>query len=276
MLMDGGFRRDNVITVVGSAEVRARATLMHVVLEVRTRGGTAAEALEENHERDRVVRARLRGAGVHEESVETSGITFIPAAGDGVGLSGSTEPQGFIAVRSLGINLYIGEEDPQKLWERIARILDEASEGGAHAGSRQQVNLAIFRSPPITFALESGDEETARNEALRRAMGSSRAAAEEAARAAGVELEEMVSTQVLEMGNLVQGRFAGSVFGVPGLDMPRPMEAGRVSVRAVVAVTYRVRRLPALPDRERIDRGHFTLEQAESAEARHRDRSELG
>ena len=271
MPTDWGSRQDNVVSVVASGEVRARANIMHLTFEVRTRGNTAAEALHENNLRDRSVRSRLRGAGVHEESIDASSISFLPTAGDGVSLPGATEPQGFIAVRTLTVNAYITEEEMNGLPSRIARILDEASEGGAQAGSRQQVNLAVFRSPCVSYGLDNDTDYRA--EALRKAMISARMAGEEAAHSIGAEVDEIVSTQILELGALVQGRWSASAFGMPGLDTPRPPEAGRVVVRAVASVTFRVRQAPPVREHERERLGsQYTLEQADSTRS-HADRA---
>ena len=243
--------------------MRARANVVHIVMEVRTRGATAAEALEENSRRDEAVRRRLRNAGVHEESIDVSGVSFLAASGDGISLPGATEAQGFLAVRTLAVSIYLPEEDAARLPSRVAHLLDEAAEGGAQAGTRQQVNLAIFRSPCVTYGLEN--DEGARREALRRAMIIARTAAEESASALGVELGEIASTQVLELGALVQARVSASAFAIPGLDSPRPSEAGRISVRASIAVTYRVRSRRPFPEREEASSGsHFTLGQPDT------------
>ena len=263
MITDRNARQDNVVSVVGTGEVRARANVMHVMLEVRTRGATAVEALQENNAREQAVRNRLRAIGVHEESIDTSIVTFLPAAGDGVLLPGTTEPQGFIAVRSIGVNSYLPEDEVADLPGKIALMLDEAAEAGAQAGARQQVNLAIFRSPCVSFGLDN--DEAARTEALRRAMLSARTAAEEAAQSMGADLDDIVSTQILELGGLVQGRWAGSAFGVPGLDTPRSPEAGRVTVRAVVAATFRVVQSPRFGhDREHLSSARFSMEHADT------------
>ncbi|HET6387695.1 MAG TPA: SIMPL domain-containing protein [Armatimonadota bacterium] len=262
---------DDTITVVAAGEIRARANVMHLVLEIRTRAASASEALQENNLRERATRLRLRDVGVHEESIESSGVTFMAASGDGVTLPGATEPQGFVATRSLTINSYMSEEEMSQIAARVARILDEACEAGAQAGARHQVNLAIFRSPCVSYVLDNDTAE--RNEALHRAVNAAHIAAEEMARSTGVELDGVASTQVLELGALIQARWAAGAMGMPGLDVPRPPEAGRVIVRAVVSITYRSRRLAPRPERERLEAGHYTLEAADTAPSSHTDQA---
>lgn len=271
MAIDRSFRQDSVITVVGTGEVRARADIMHLVLEVRTRGASAMDALDENNRRDAATRQRLRGLGVHEESIETSGISFLPASGDGITLSGSSEAQGFVAVRHLSINVFFSEDEAQRLPSQVARILDEAGEGGAQAGARHQINLAIFRSPSVTFGLEN--DEAPRTEAMRRAMLSARVAAEETAQAIGAEVDEILNTQILELGSLVHARLSASAFSMAGIDMPRPAEVGRVTVKASVAVTFRTRQAPPRADRNSNHMGHFTLERVDNTPSGHPDRT---
>jgi uncharacterized protein YggE len=273
MPIDRGSPLESVISVVGSCELQVHANVIHIVLEIRTRGTTARDALTENDSRERSVRLRLRGIGIHEESVETSGVTFLPASGDGLMFPGSAEPQGFLAVRNLVINEYVPDAVGQRVYDRVAMILDEASDGGAQAGARHQVNLAAFRSPCVTFAIE--DETGVRAEAMRQAMHNARMAADELARAMGAELEGIVSTQILELGSIVQGRWAATVYGVHGIDMPRPHEPGRVMVRAAVAVTYRVRRMMTMQEGARSAFGQAFNIEGEATRRGHVDRELL-
>ena len=165
---DDPTERVRTIDVVGTGQVRGTPDVLSLTLGVGTRDKTAGAALTHNSELTSGLIGVLRDAGVDEKDIQTANLSISPVYDDdrenviGYGVSNSVDVQ----IRDLG---------------KAGKIVDAATEV---AGDEIVVNSLSF-----SFDDNSNLVAQARAEAVRRA----RSQAEQLAKAAGVELGDVLT-----------------------------------------------------------------------------------
>ena len=165
---DDPTERVRTIDVVGTGQVRGTPDVLSLTLGVGTRDKSAGTALTHNSELTSRLIGVLRDAGVDEKDIQTANLSISPVYDDdgenviGYGVSTTVDVQ----IRDLG---------------KAGQIVDAAAEA---AGDEIVVNSLYF-----SFDDNSDLVAQARAEAVKRA----RSQAEQLAKAAGVELGDVIT-----------------------------------------------------------------------------------
>jgi uncharacterized protein len=199
------------ITVTGEGQVEAAPDMATMTLGVTTEGPTPAEAMAANSSQLAAVLERLRGAGISDQDLQTTGLSLNPNwQNDATG----TAPRiaGYVATNMLTVRI--------RALDGLGAVLDAAIGQGANT----------FNG--ISFGL--ADPAPAMNEARRRAVADAMARAELLAGAAGVPLGPVLS--------ITEGGASGWPAPAYRMDAaaasPVPVAAGQVSTQASVTMVF--------------------------------------
>lgn len=161
-----------LLTITASETVRAAPDIASVGIGVQTLLPTAAAALAENSTKMTRVIAALRGQGVAERDIQTSGISLNPEY-DYNNVRPGTQPR-FLGFRVSNTVRVISRDIP-----RLGRLLDAMVTAGGNS----------IEGP--TFSIENPDPLV--TEARAKALASADAQARDLARRAGFERVRMVT-----------------------------------------------------------------------------------
>jgi len=161
-------RDPRTITVMGTGIVRGTPDVLELVIGVRTRATTAAEALSRNSELARKVIDVLRDAGVEEEDLQTSDLSISPFYDDE-----GDDLEGYAISNTLHATI---------------RDLDKAG-GIIDAATKVAGNEIVVHGVYFSFDDNTELVAKARTDAVRRA----RLQAEQLAEAAGVDLGDLLT-----------------------------------------------------------------------------------
>lgn len=197
------------IAVAGEGQVSGKPDIAYISIGVQTQAPTASQAHQENATAmDRVV-ARVRGLGIPEKDIRTSGLSLFPVMEKGERIIGYRATNNLtVTAADVGI---------------VGKVLDEAVAAGANtAGS-------------IRFGFK--DEEKLRQQALEAAAKNARAKAEAIAR--GLDLQIKGVEAVQEEGVVMPmpvPRAMGAEFAPAA--PPTPVMPGELTITARVRVTF--------------------------------------
>lgn len=192
------------VTVTGSAEIAVPADRANVSLGVQTTAATAAEALSIIAQRADALIGALRGAGVDDGDVRTSGLN----------LWHDQQAGHYAAGTSLDVGCRAG---------RVGELLDVAATAAGESFSLNGVSFSVSEPGSYRAAL--------RVEALRAA----RESASELADAEGATVGEALT--IVEGGAAPPGHFKTLAMDRAAM----PVEPGSTRVDLSVTVTYELR-----------------------------------
>jgi uncharacterized protein YggE len=200
-----------VITVTAEAGVSVAPDMATIRIGVDTLEATAAEAMQKNSAQMRKVQEALRGAGLGERDLQTSGLSVQPEYS--YPQNGERVLQGYRA--SNGLNVQV--RDLTKLGE----ILDQVTKDGAN-------NIS-----GLSFGLQ--ESQKAEDEARI-------AAVKEARRRAGM----MAEAEGVKLGRVIEMRDASVAAPQPMMRMaaaeavrsPAPIEAGEMQFSVSVTLSW--------------------------------------
>jgi uncharacterized protein YggE len=205
------------LSVTGVGTVEREPEKAVVTLAVESEASTARDASERNAELMVAVVAAVRGAGIPERDIRTISYQLVPVYGrppqDG------TPPRiaGYRAMNMVLVNVdSIG---------RVGRVIDAA----IGAGANRVANLSF----------ELRDFETARNQALERAVTAARREAEAVAAAAGQRLGEPLNITTSTMYPEPRPMMMDAIMARQAA-VETPIEAGTLTVRATVNIVYKL------------------------------------
>lgn len=197
------------IAVAGEAQVSGKPDIAYITIGVQTQAPTASQAHQENATAmDRIV-ARVRGLGIPEKDIRTSGLSLHPIF---------EKEQRLVGYRASN-NLTVTAADVGL----VGKVLDEAVAAGANtAGS-------------VRFGFK--DEENLRQQALEAAAKNARAKAEAIARGLGLQIKgvEAVQEEGVAMPMPVP-RAMGVEFAAAA--PPTPVMPGELTITARVRVVF--------------------------------------
>lgn len=195
------------IAVAGEGQVSGKPDIAYISIGVQTQARNASQAHQENATAmDRIV-ARVRGLGIPEKDIRTSGLSLHPIFEKEQRLAGYRATNNLtVTVTDLGI---------------VGKALDEAVAAGANtAGS-------------IRFGFK--DEENLRQQALEAAAKNARAKAEALARGLGLQIKAVEAVQ--EEGVVVP--MPRAIGAEMALAAPlTPVMPGELTITARVRVTF--------------------------------------
>lgn len=201
------------ITVTGEGHVEARPDMATVTLGVVTQGGTAAEAMAGNSIKLAAVLEQLRGSGIEERDIQTSGLS-LNANWTQTEADPTPKIAGYQASNMLTVRV--------RALDTLGTVLDKTISDGANT----------FNG--LTFGLS--DPEPSMNEARKRAVADAIARAKLLTTAAGVTLGPVLS--------ITEGGGYGAP--VPMYKMQAdaaaavPVAAGEVSSTASVTMVFKL------------------------------------
>jgi uncharacterized protein YggE len=210
------------IRVSGVGEVRTEPDLATVQFAVETTGTTAQEAGQANADAmDRVIQA-LVGAGIRREDVRTSGYSLYPEYAQQPRTPESMEPPRIRGYRASN-EVSVRTTD----LARIGRLIDVGLEAGAN-----RMNGVYF---------ELLDSQAAESQALERAVGSARAAAQTIANALGVRLGAVLDASTnSEPPRPMYRAVAERDMAMSAMAAPTPIEPGEQTVRAMASLVFEI------------------------------------
>lgn len=204
------------ITVTGQGSITAAPDRARILFWVETRAATAAAAARENAARQQRVIAALRAAGIPERSIQTTGYNLSPDY--------RFEPQ----TQEQRLVGYVARNGVQVQVQDIARVgalIDSAITAGANMVG------------DLTF--ESSRAAQLEREALAAAVGAACRDAQAIARAAGVELSQVLDiASGQQMAGPPQPLMRASAAQMEA--MPTPIQPGELGVGAMVTIRYAI------------------------------------
>jgi uncharacterized protein len=209
---------DPVLTVQGTSEVQVPADMATVRLGVIGQAPTAEAAQMAVNAAAGAVLAAVRQVGIDERHIQTSRLVLSPVySRPGGGDENVPRIEAYRATNSVSVRV----EDLTLL----GNVLDSGL--GAGANQLEGVFFAVL------------DDRSARETALRQAIGEARAKAEAMASALGVRIDGVLSVD--EGGVFVQQPQLELARGVAlQAAVPTPVSAGEITVSASVTVRYRI------------------------------------
>lgn len=208
------------IRVSGTGEYSVQPDLATLQFAVETTGTTAQEAASANAERmERVIEA-LVAAGVGREDIQTSGYALFPEYAEDRRPGAELEPpriRGYRAMNQVSVRT--------RELAGVGSLIDAGLAAGAN------------RLSGVGFGIE--DRQAAESEALARAVGDARMAAEMMARALGVTLGPVLdaSTAAQPMRPFYR-EIAQDMRMEAAAAAPTPIEPGEQTVRATASLVY--------------------------------------
>jgi uncharacterized protein YggE len=205
-------QQTRTITVYGTGLVRGTPDVMEIVIGVRTRALTAAEALERNSSLARKVIDVLREAGVEDEDFQTANLSITPSYDDEGDFEGySVSNQLYATIRDL---------------DKAGGIIDAATKAAGDEIIVQGVHFSFDDNTELVAK--------ARADAVRRA----RLQAEQLAEAAGVELGDLLTLteDSAPYGPVIDADFERAGSG----DAAAPIEPGSESLSVSVTLVFEI------------------------------------
>jgi uncharacterized protein YggE len=199
------------LTVVGQGTVEAPPDIAYVSAGVQTRGQTAREAQDANTAAMNQVLARVKGLGIAEQDIRTSGINLQPLYD-----RNPNQLSGYMAHNQVTITV--------RDVKRAGEVLDQAITAGAN------------QSAGVRFGIK--DDAALRRQAIDQAVKSSRATADAMAAAAGLRVSGIVSMtdESGEGGPQPLERAVPMAAAAQAADVP--LQPGQLAVTARVRVVY--------------------------------------
>lgn len=204
------------IAVTGEGRVEASPDMATLSLGVVTEGRTAAEALGANSDAVAAMIERLRGAGIAERDLQTSGLSLGPrydyssSSGEAPKITGYTA-QNMVTVRIRAI-------------DTVGAVLDGAVTDGANTLNG------------LAFGMQ--DSAALVDEARRRAVADAARKAALYAEAAGVTLGRVISISEPGEGRVPMPMVMAEAAFAKGGDVP--VAPGEVNLSASVAIVYEI------------------------------------
>lgn len=211
------------IRVSGTGEVQVKPDMATIQFAVETTGTTAQEAAEANADTmDRVIRA-LRGAGVANDDIRTSGYSLYPE----YAIQPRDDPNAPPLIRGYRASNQVSVRSTNL--DGLGQLIDVGLAAGAN------------RMNGVSFELRDSDAASA--EALRNAVLDARAAAETIASALGVTLGAVLdaSTSADPVRPVLQEYGMAFDMRMSAAAAPTPIQPGEQTVRAVASITYEIR-----------------------------------
>jgi uncharacterized protein len=209
-----GSAREPEITASGRGEVRLPPTYAILTVNVATRANAAVDAASQNAQRVQGIMSALRGAGLAEKDISTSGYRLEQSYE--YPRNAEPRPAGFTATTTIRAEV--------RPLENLGRVIDAAISGGATGVSG------------IQFL--ASNTEDARRSAMAEAVRQARADAEVIARAAGGSLGRLIA---LNSGGVSQPiprdmNYAQLTSSIAGMAPPPPTNIvpGELNVTATV------------------------------------------
>lgn len=207
-LGEGETPRTPTLAVAGEGYVEAAPDTAYLTVGVQTTAATAQEAQRANAERMSAVVARLRGLGMAERDLRTSGLSLGPV------MDRQQQITGYRAQNSLAITV--------RDINQTGALFDAAVAAGANVGGSIRFGFA--------------DDATLRHQALAAAVADARARAEATARAAGVQLRGIRS--IAEEGISIPMPRVALPAAAPAMEQATPIQPGEQRVTARVRVVF--------------------------------------
>lgn len=199
------------LTVTGEGEARIAPDMATVQLGVSSQADSAAEAMRQNSTQQAAVIEALKGAGVAETDIQTSGLNLNPMMDYGENRAPTVT--GYQASNMVAVRVSeIGD---------LGAVLDAILQAGANE----------IRG--IDFGREDGKE--AEDEARRAAVADARHKAEVLAEAAGLELGPLL---MLRDGQVSDGPRPMMRMAAEAAPHGVPVQAGELSMGASVQMEY--------------------------------------
>jgi uncharacterized protein YggE len=197
------------LTVVGQGTVESVPDIAYVSAGVQTRGPTAREAQDANTAAMNQVLARIKGLGIAEQDIRTSGVNLQPVYD-----RNPNQLSGYMAHNQVTVTV--------REVRRAGEVLDQAISAGAN------------QAAGLRFGIK--DDSQLRRQALDQAVKSSRATADAMAAAAGLRV-----SGILSMTDESGGGGAVPVERAMMADAAQanvPIQPGQLAVTARVRVVY--------------------------------------
>lgn len=201
------------ITARGTGTVTAAPDVVTVTLGVQTEAGTAREALDANNRAAATLLDVLRGAGVAQDDLRTSGLAVDPVYGDdGRRITG------------------------YRVTNRVTALLRDLAGAGALIDAAAGAVGDAIRVDGVEFSLDddSAARAQARGDAVRRAI----AQAEEMAEAAGVGLGPILSITEVPAAAPPPRPYAAEALDSPAAAVP--LAPGTQEIEVAVEVVHQI------------------------------------
>lgn len=205
---------DNTVSVSATGTIEVMPDIAYVTAGVVTQNEDAAQAQSENSETMNALMDALKGAGLTEDEIDTTGYSVYPV------YDYSEDGNGSIYAYEVTNTVRIAVRD----LTRVGEVLTIAAQSGANTGYS------------VTFTLE--DEDAYYNDALTQAMEEAKTKAETMAAAGGFAVGSVLT--VTEGGYSYSPVYAYAADEAAVFEREIPVSSGKLEVSATVTVVYQI------------------------------------
>jgi len=214
------------LSVTGMGRIQAKPDVATVSVGLQTTANTAQEAMAQNSAQMEKVIAAIKGQGITDDDIRTTGVNLVPVYEQR--RDPSTQPPRVVGYRATN-QVRVEVKDLSK----VGAVLDAAVTAGA--------NLA----GGVSFSIR--DVQAVSDQALRQAVADAQRKAQTIATAAGVKLGAVTSifTDYINVPtpDAYYGRGGAGDFAVEALAaVPAPIEPGQLTITAQVRVVYDIQK----------------------------------
>lgn len=207
------------LVVSGTAEVAAAPDRARVLLGATSQAPTAAAAQQQTSQIVQRAIGAIRELGIPDTAIRTVGLSLSPVySTPNRRLGGDDQPQA-----------------PQIVGHRASDSVEVVIDDLELVGAVIDAGVAAEANELGGLSFELRDDTQQRAEALRAAVASARTKAEALAFAAGVRLGEV---HLIQEGGAEPGPYPGPMFRTAAMESGTPVQAGQVTVRATVTMTW--------------------------------------
>jgi uncharacterized protein len=217
------------IAVSATGRVTYAPDIAHVTFGVRAQSAAATEAATEVNTRAQAVVKELRGMGISEADIKTSGYSLDYQQNDNsVGPPISTGPMSGELHRPISLGYYVASENIE-VTVAVSKA-GAALDGAIKAGANQTYGLSY----------DTSQRDRLYRQALTAGVAAARSQAEALATAAGVQLGAVISISTGGGGFPMPSPMQGRLMMAMAAPAP-PVQGGTDTIEASVNVIYAIR-----------------------------------
>jgi uncharacterized protein YggE len=216
------------ISISATGSVTYAPDIARVTFGVRAQSPTASDAAAQVNSRAQAVVKQLRGMGIADANIKTSGYSLDYQQADNTGDASTSGPMAGEVHRPISVGYYVASESID-VTVSVSKA-GEALDGAVKAGANQTYGLSY----------DTSQRDRLYRQALGAALTSARSQAVALASAAGVQLGSVISISTGGGGGPMPSPMQGRMMMMAAAPAP-PVLGGTDTIDAMVNVVYAIR-----------------------------------
>jgi uncharacterized protein YggE len=216
------------ISISASGSVKYAPDIARVTFGVRAQSPTASEAAAQVNTRAQAVVKQLRGMGIADADMKTSGYSLDYQPPDNTGEVSNAGPMAGELHRPISVGFYVASESID-VTVSVSKA-GEALDGAVRAGANQTYGLSY----------DTSQRDRLYRQALAAALSTARSQAVALAAAAGVQVGSVISISTGGGGGPMPSPMQGRMMAMVAAPTP-PVLGGTDTIEAMVNVVYAIK-----------------------------------